>query len=609
MDYYVKIRELEMQIESLPPGYVTRKKINNRIYYYHQWKEDGKTKSHILKEDEIPVLQEQINQRKLLQKQVKDLKHLAVRESYGSAKKQTQAFDYNMQVLYGDKLRDLTRSVTGWEKRDCYDVVDRYMKGSSYDRVCLIYGLRRTGKTTIVKQIINEMVPAEFVRTAYIKATAKDTMAGLNADLKRLQMEGYRHFFIDEVTLMEDFVDSAGLLSDVYAAQGVKIVLSGTDSLGFYFAMHEELYDRAIMVHTTYIPFREHSRLLKISSIDEYIRYGGTLRAGELAFDDASVNAKEASFRDDESTRRYIDTAICRNIQHSLACYEDGRYFRHLKELYEAGELTNAINRIIQNMNHDFTVKVVTEQFKSRDLRSAAQLLRKERDVHKRTDILDQIDTEDIINGLMRILDIWNRDDQEVVVTPAHLAEIREYLTALDLIETVEVDTATGDGEPIEHIIFTQPGMRYCQAQALVYLLMKDTQFRVLGEREKGLVTEKILEDVRGIMLEDIVLLETKNALADRYLVSKLRFGAGEYDMIIYDRDIDQCELYEIKHSSEIDAHQWRHLMDSEKLQTVERRFGTIAGKYVLYTGEDTNLENGIQYRNVEAYLKKLKSS
>ena len=576
MDYYVKIRELELQIESLPPGYITRKKINNRIYYYHQWKEAGKTKSHILKEDEIPALQEQIDQRKLLQKQVKDLKHLVVRESYGSAKKQTQAFDYKMQVLYGDKLRDLTRSVTGWEKRDCYGVVDRYMKGSSYDRVCLIYGLRRTGKTTIVKQIINEMEPTEFACTAYIKATAKDTMAGLNADLKRLQTEGFRNIFIDEVTLMEDFVDSAGLLSDVYAAQGVKIVLSGTDSLGFYFAMHEELYDRAIMVHTTYIPFREHSRLLKISSIDEYIRYGGTLRAGELAFDDASVNAEEASFRDDESTRRYIDTAICRNIQHSLACYEDGRYFRHLKELYEAGELTNAINRIIQNMNHDFTVKVVTEQFKSRDLRSAAQLLRKERDV------------------------------QEVVVTPAHLAEIREYLTALDLIETVEVETATGDGEPIEHIIFTQPGMRYCQAQALVYLLMKDAQFRVLGEREKGLVTEKILEDVRGIMLEDIVLLETKNALTDRYLVSKLRFGAGEYDMIIYDRDADQCELYEIKHSSEIDTHQWRHLMDSEKLQTVERRFGTIAGRYVLYTGKDTNLENGIQYRNVEAYLKQL---
>ena len=40
-------------------------------------------------------------------------------------------------------------------------------------------------------------------------------------------------FFIDEVTLMPDFIDSAALFSDIYAAQGMKIVLSGTDSLGF----------------------------------------------------------------------------------------------------------------------------------------------------------------------------------------------------------------------------------------------------------------------------------------------------------------------------------------------------------------------------------------
>ena len=33
-----------------------------------------------------------------------------------------------------------------------------------------------------------------------------------------------------------------------------------------------------------------YSRLLGIDSIDEYIRYGGTLRAGELAFDDEDVN-------------------------------------------------------------------------------------------------------------------------------------------------------------------------------------------------------------------------------------------------------------------------------------------------------------------------------
>ena len=81
---------------------------------------------------------------------------------------------------------------------------------------------------------------------------------------------------LDKATLMRDFIDSAALLS-------------GTDSLGFWFALRQEFYDGAKAIYTTFIPYREHSRLLGIHSIDEYIRCGGTLRAGELAFDDAEV--------------------------------------------------------------------------------------------------------------------------------------------------------------------------------------------------------------------------------------------------------------------------------------------------------------------------------
>ena len=46
---------------------------------------------------------------------------------------------------------------------------------------------------------------------------------------------GYKYVFIDEVTLIEDFIEGAALFSDIFAACGMKIVLSGTDSLGFFF--------------------------------------------------------------------------------------------------------------------------------------------------------------------------------------------------------------------------------------------------------------------------------------------------------------------------------------------------------------------------------------
>lgn len=431
-------------------------------------------------------------------------------------------------------------------------------------------------------------------------------MAMMNRDLKKLFNAGFRYVFIDEVTLMEDFIDSAALFSDVFATMGMKIVLSGTDSLGFWLAMDEELYDRAKPIHTTFIPYREYSRLLGIDSIDEYIRYGGTLRAGELAFDDEDVNAQDASFRDDESTRRYIDTAICKNIQHSLACYGSGGHFRHLYSLYEAGELTSAINRIIEDMNHRFLISVLTDDFLSHDLRLTAANLRKERDPEKRTEALDAIDTEAVTQRLMELLDIRNKEEQSIGITTAHIIEIKQYLAALELIVDCPIESADPGIEPVEHILFTQPGMRYCQAQALVHSLLKDEQFSALSEYDKTQITGRILEEVRGRMMEDIVLLETMKAADKDHRVFKLQFEAGEFDMVIYDQKENSCEIFEIKHSSKQVPLQYRHLVDEDKCQRTERRFGPIQGRYILYRGEDVQMENGVQYWNVENYLKAL---
>ena len=489
--------------------------------------------------------------------------------------------------------------------RDSRQLEDYLYSGES-DRVCLVFGLRRTGKTTMLRQAIARMNKEDLSRTTYIKARRSDTMVMMNRDLKKLFDAGFRYVFIDEVTLMRDFIDSAALFSDVFAAMGMKIVLSGTDSLGFWLAMDQELYDRAKPIHTTFIPYREYSRLLGIDSIDEYIRYGGTLRAGELAFDDEDVNAQDASFRDDESTRRYIDTAICKNIQHSLACYEAGGHFRHLYSLYEAGELTSAINRIIEDMNHRFLLSVLTDDFQSHDLRLTASNLRKERDPEKRTEILDHIDTESVTQRLMELLDIRNKEEQSIGITDTHIQEIKEYLSALELIVNCPIETADPGARSVEHILFTQPGMRYCQAQALVHSLMKDETFSVSSEFEKTQTAGRILEEVRGRMLEDIVLLETMKAADRGHRVFKLQFAAGEFDMVIYHEKENCCEIFEIKHSDKQVPAQYRHLADQEKCDKTERRFGPIRGRYVLYRGEDAALENGVQYRNVERYLNDL---
>ncbi|WP_026499381.1 AAA family ATPase [Butyrivibrio sp. WCD2001] len=614
MNSYNESFELNKRISELPRGYVTQKKINDKIYHYHQWKDDnGKMHYDSVSEESAAILRKQIELRKELQKDLRSLGKAenGHKERYlmeaGAAYGKTiasKSIDFEVNAIYGDSLRNMAEAAKGLERRDCYGILEKYIYGRQSDKVCLIYGLRRTGKTTLLRQLLLGMKRVDFDKSLYIKATTADTMAEMNKAMKLAVKSGFKYLFIDEVTLISDFIDSASLFSDVYAAQGLKIIMSGTDSLGFYFASNEELYDRAVMVHTTYISYREHARLLGITSIDDYIRYGGTLKAGELRFGD-DEDFEEASFRDDESTRRYIDTAICKNIQHSLACYEEGTHFRNLKRLYDAHELTNVINRIIQDMNHDFTKEVILKEFVSRDLRSSAQMLRSAREPEKRTDALDEIDISGVMKKLKGILEIKEKGELSEEISAEVLSEIEEYLKALDLIEYIKIESNAGAGD-LWRTIFTQPGMRYCQAQALVYLLMRNEEFKSLSEREKLLISSKILEDVRGIMLEDIVLLETQKALGKNKRVFKLQFDVGEIDMVIYDQETDSCELYEIKHSGERADNQWKHLMDEKKLDHVRAIYGMIEKRCVLYSGKTEILSDGMEYRNVEEYLSEM---
>ena len=595
-----RIAKLKKMIAELPAGSISRKTINGKVYFYHQWQENGKTQGYSVSEEEAAEIKIQIERRRALQK---ELRALEKKSNVVPAAPQND-YSFRTVVVFGENLATTVESVKKWRKRTCYDTLIKYLDAPVADRVCLVYGLRRTGKTTMLRQAIADMSKEKFAKCAYIKARTSDTMADINHDLKTLSALGYKYIFIDEVTLMQDFVDSAALFSDVFAAQGMKIVLSGTDSLGFWFAANEELYDRATMIHTTWISFKEHSYLLGINDIDEYIRYGGTLRVGETNFGD--IIDDDASFRDDESSRRYIDTAIARNIQHSLSCYKDGGHFKGLYELYQNGELTGAINRIIEDMNHDFLLSVLDRDFESHDYGEAASNLRRARDVEERTDILDRINRNDITSHLMQILEIRNKNASNTTLTEAHVSEIKAYLKVLDLIEASQVLSIFG-GMPTEYTIFTQPGMRFCQAQALVYSLMQNSDFlREASEYEKTLVTNRILDSVRGRMMEDIILLETAKSLGKRYRVFKLTFLAGEFDMVIYDTENNSCEIYEIKHSKERVLQQYRHINDPEKLAETERKYGKITKRAVIYRGDNYTEENGVEYINVEGYLQKL---
>ena len=86
---------------------------------------------------------------------------------------------------------------------------------------------------------------------------------------------------------------------------------------------------------------------------------------------------------------------------------------------------------------------------------------------------------------------------------------------------------------------------------------------------ERTRVTARIIDEIKGRMMEDIVLLETKLSKKNCE-VFRLQFAIGEFDMVVFNPDERTCEIYEIKHSKEVVSKQCRHLLDEQKCKDTE---------------------------------------
>lgn len=568
-----RIAEIEREIAVLPAGGVSKKNVHGNIYYYHRITQNGKRMEKYVKADEVDELISNIEKRKKLEKELKKLKQCMPKE---------KNIDFKTKVLVGDRLKSLVSITRNYKKRECIQMLRDYIFEDIADKVFILYGLRRTGKTTLIRQIILELSDSDFNKAAFIQVTSRDSLSEIDEDLRLLEKNRYKYVFLDEVTLMEDFIEGASLFSDIYASSGMKIILSGTDSLGFAFSKEEQLYDRCIMLHTTFIPYREFENVLGIYGIDEYIRYGGTMSLGGINYNASTP------FSNIKDTEEYINTSIAKNIQHSLKMYQYGGHFRQLLDLYEKGELTNVINRVVEDMNHRFT-KSVVERITANNLLG---------------DRVDSLNLDKVTLGIKNMLDILNKEEQSIDISDVHMTQIKKYLSILDLIKKIDLEYLPKVNQKSKIIVVTQPGLRYAQAEAIVENLLLDEKFQELDIQKRTRILERLLSEICGRMMEDIVLLETKLAKKDKH-VFKLQFPIGEFDMVVQDPKTLSCEIYEIKYSKERACEQYRHINDEEKCAMTTHRYGNITGRYVIYRGENTEMD-AIQYLNVEDYLKSL---
>ena len=76
-----KLAELTARIKKLPKGYISKKTIGGKIYYYHQWSENGSKQSRYIKDNEVEPLAKLIDERKELQAQASALKNTSTKKT------------------------------------------------------------------------------------------------------------------------------------------------------------------------------------------------------------------------------------------------------------------------------------------------------------------------------------------------------------------------------------------------------------------------------------------------------------------------------------------------------------------------------------------------
>jgi predicted AAA+ superfamily ATPase len=205
-----------------------------------------------------------------------------------------------VEFIIGDNLVNFCADALLLNKRDAYAQAEVFVcQTTNLRTVGIVYGMRSTGKTIILRQLAGRggyVSKSAYVSINYGRCAVED----IYAQIKILYDKGIRYFYIDEVTWADGFTDRAMEFADVWAAfRDVRIVLSGTDSLSFTFAMQESLYGRYALFTTTPMGYSEYKRTTG-GDVLSFARSGGVYWPRSNVFD-------------------YMETSVVRNIFNSVA--------------------------------------------------------------------------------------------------------------------------------------------------------------------------------------------------------------------------------------------------------------------------------------------------
>lgn len=530
-------------------------------------------------------------------------------------------------------------------------------------RTGILYGVRRTGKSVLLRQWLLNLPYEERQRAAYL-TIENESFVDIKKDLNLLRSNNYKYVVLDEVTACKDFTGCSASLADNYCSSGMKIFIAGTDTLSLWLAMTEGLFDRNYTLHTTHIPFAEWKRLIGTGSLDDYIRWGGLLH---LEPTEGELHHSSPLLWTADGMRQYFTSAISNNILNSIRNYKDGQdagllgcllqrnamdsavyglfgsltrreFINYMDGISDIDEkfLLSALKSLVLVESHTFDEKNMFRQFKLPDVsRTASAFANKDDKLYEVMNHISKI----LLNSAESLLEV--KDYIGRYVSAAQFLDIVSYLRHLEVfamrpsmafpplgasIAELERYNAINRELHTQNLV-SQPGLRYAQADCMKKLILDDAVFASLAKSDQEKILQTFENGVYGLMQEDIVLYETmqqckqfgKVTLGDtswltyrslpikgykaEFPRSSDDFRNKEIDLVIEDtRQGSSYHLLEIKHSAKMSPNQSQWLRDSDVLARIQRKNGTIQSKTVLYNGDSGN-DGEIQYINIEEYL------
>lgn len=511
------------------------------------------------------------------------------------------------------------------ERTKIVSKIDEYCNNDNYEHILGLYGLRRTGKTIAMFHAIKKLID-KGEKVGYLLLDSNVNMLELTSFIKK-QEEKYKikYWFLDEVTLVPEFIEKGANLYDM-AYGNSKMILAGTDSYSFSKASEDSLYDRIDFINTTNIDFKEYYELLPNESYIDFIRFGGTFSPDE--------------FYTQEKVNKYIETSLTENLIHTL----NNLYVQHLDEysqIYgwkENNKINQAIEQVIKNENNELVESILMEEFKS-ELPLTLKNLKKDHDNSiDLTSIFPKIKISELDKELRKRLKLTDIIKQEDIGNQA-VIQLQNFLQAVHVLRIYK----RYDGrQRIDAYLMRLSGLRYNQTNELIKTLLDDETFISLNSNQKEALLKKLKETVEGFLIEhnilntllDLVENNTKPGEENKLKITQVRKDYivnnntqdREIDILIINRETKEMDLYEVKRNTEFKENEnfWaKWLINKEFCDDLEEDIMgyKIRNRYLLYLGknEDRNLNELkekdeflknytedlpiIYMRNIEEYL------